>query len=429
MKLIYRVVIRLSISLSIILTIWAGLFYAAMIDELNDEIDDSLDDYSELIMARFLAGESIPTVSTNSNNQYYLKEISREEALNRRRVRYIDTMVYLPLKKETEPARVRSAVYHKGMGEKYYRLDVYTPTVEKHDLKESILSWIIFLYICLLLTIIAVNIWIYERINRPLYRLLSWMDGYKVGEANPALNNPTIILEFDKLNKAAVRNMERAEELFESQKLFIGNASHEMQTPIAVCLNRIDTLMEDETLSENQLAELAKTQQMLDYLSKLNKALMLLFKIDNHQFVEKKELDFNALVHQMLPNYSDAYEHMDISLKIVENGVFRTKMNEILGSILIGNFIKNGYVHNIQGGEFVVELSDNKIVFRNSGVDTPLDPLQIFNKFYQGSKKQGSLGLGLALVKSICEVEHLQVIYYFDAQSRHCFELSRQNKV
>lgn len=146
MKLIYRVVIRLSISLSIILTIWAGLFYAAMIDELNDEIDDSLDDYSELIMARFLAGESIPTVSTNSNNQYYLKEISREEALNRRRVRYIDTMVYLPLKKETEPARVRSAVYHKGMGEKYYRLDVYTPTVEKHDLKESILSWIIFLY-------------------------------------------------------------------------------------------------------------------------------------------------------------------------------------------------------------------------------------------------------------------------------------------
>ena len=67
------------------------------------------------------------------------------------------------------------------------------------------------------------------------------------------MSNDTQITEFRKLNEAAIRYVERTEQMFEQQKQFIGNASHEIQTPLAICRNRLEMLMEDDSLSEKQL--------------------------------------------------------------------------------------------------------------------------------------------------------------------------------
>ncbi len=162
MKLIYRIIIRLSIGLSAIMLLWATFFYIAMIDEINDEVDDALEDYSEQIIVRFLAGEELPSKSSNSNNQYYLSEITTEYAQSKPHISYIDSMVYISEKRETEPARILTIIY-KDENDKYYELVVATPTIEKNDLKEAILYWVIFLYLALLIIIIIANIWIYQR--------------------------------------------------------------------------------------------------------------------------------------------------------------------------------------------------------------------------------------------------------------------------
>ena len=91
-----------------------------------------------------------------------------------------------------------------------------------------------------------------------------------------------------------------------------------MQTPLAVCSNRLETLMEDESLSEQQLTELAKTHQTLEYLSKLNKTLLLLSKIDNNQFLNKTELNINSLVSKISQDYAEVYAYKNISLEIKE---------------------------------------------------------------------------------------------------------------
>ena len=103
---------------------------------------------------------------------------------------------------------------------------------------------------------------------RPLYVLLHWLDGYQTGKRNKPLSNDTQITEFRKLNEAAIRYVERTEQMFEQQKQFIGNAAHEIQTPLAICRNRLEMLMEDDSLSEKQLEELMKTHQTLEYITK-----------------------------------------------------------------------------------------------------------------------------------------------------------------
>jgi len=422
MKLIYRIIIRLSIVLSAVLALWAVFFYIAIIDEINDEVDDSLEDYSEQIIVRFLAGEELPSKNNNSNNQYYQTEVTAEYAAVRPHITYVDSMVYIPYKRETEPARILTTIYNDENG-RYYELIVSTPTIEKEDLKEAILYWIIFLYIGLLLVIILVNIWVYQRSNRPLYKLLSWLEKYRVGGNNVPLQNDTDIKEFRKLNEAAVRNMKRAEEVFDEQKQFIGNASHEIQTPLAVCRNRLENLMEDETLTESQLEELVKTHQTLEYITKLNKSLLLLSKIDNGQFTDTNDIELNSLINKFIQDYKEVYSYMNISVEIKETGRFIVRMSEILAGILIHNLIKNSYVHNIKKGQIVIEISSTKLLFSNTGKEESLNPKLIFERFYQGSKKEGSTGLGLALVKSICEMEELQLVYFYQ-DNFHSFEIS-----
>lgn len=142
------------------------------------------------------------------------------------------------------------------------------------------LGWIVFLYVLLLLAILLINAWVFRRNMKPLYVLLKWLDGYRLDTHSRPLVNPTRVTEFRTLNEAVLRSMERSEALYEQQKLFIGNASHEMQTPLAICRNRLEMLMEDDTLTEKQLEELSKTHQTLESLTRMNRSLLMLCKIE-----------------------------------------------------------------------------------------------------------------------------------------------------
>lgn len=425
MKLIYYIIFRITLALTLILTVWAVFFYVTMIDEVNDEVDDSLEDYSETIIIRALAGEELPSKNNGSNNQCYLKEITKEYAKSREDIQYKDSMVYIVEKEETEPARILTTIF-KDDEDRYYELTVSTPSIEKDDLKSAIQVWIIFLYVALLLCIIIISVWVFYRNMRPLYILLHWLDSYQTGKKNKPLKNDTRITEFRKLNDAATRYVERTEQMFEQQKQFIGNASHEIQTPLAICRNRLEMLMEDDSLSEKQLEELMKTHQTLKYITKLNKSLLLLSKIDNGQFTDTKEVDLNVLLRQYLEDYKEVYSYKNIEVSITEQANFHITMNESLAIALLTNLLKNAFVHNVDEGHIRIIITKHSITFRNSGEKQPLDETHIFERFYQGHKKEGSTGLGLAITDSICRLQQLNLRYYFE-QGEHCFEISNKN--
>lgn len=413
MKLFYRVLINLLIGIFVILLGWAVVFYMGMMEEINDEVDDSLEDYTELIIKRSLAGKQLPSNDSGSNNQYFLKEVDRTYFLSHDAISYRDSMVYIEEKGESEPARILTTLF-KDREERYFEISVYTPTIEKKDLREAIFYLLIGLFTTLLIAILLINIWVFHRIMKPFYRLLEWLDNFRLDKKNEPLDNPTNTTEFRKLNVAVNRFAVHSEEIFEQQKQFIGNASHEIQTPIAVCQNRLEMLMEDETLTEQQMGEIVKTYQTLEYVSKLNKSLLLLSKIDNSQFAETKEISLNEVLHRYSDDYREVYHYRGITLDIQEKATFRVQMNETLAVVLVTNLLKNAFVHNIDKGMIRVEITSSSIRFGNTGADMALDDKRIFERFYQGSRKrEGSTGLGLAIVHAICRQCRLQVRYRF----------------
>ncbi len=423
MRLISLIGLRLTIALSVITALWAGFFYIAMVDEVNDETDDMLEAYSEDIITRFLAGQPLPTESEHTNNEYYLYPLTLAEAEAMPHIAYADSMVYVRSKGETEPARILTHIFQSADGQ-YHRVVVSTPTFEKQDLILSISFWILILMVSLIATVLGVSLWIYDQTNKPLHRLLRWLDAYRLGDTNRPLVNDTKIIEYRKLNEAVLDNAHRAEELFADQKLFIGNVSHELQTPIAIIRHRLEGVMESDNLTDEQAQQLSLAYERLEYMTRLNRSLLLMSRIDNQQFNDRQPLSLAELIEGIVPDYQEAYQHASLTVGLhLDHGAIHT-MDKTLAGILLHNLIKNAFAHTPHHGHIEVRLDKTSLEVLNTSDGHALDRQHIFDRFYQGHKRrEGSTGLGLALVVSICRVERLAIDYSFTPEGRHCFRI------
>lgn len=419
MKLLHVVTFRLSLLTTIVLVLWSVFFYMAVVKEVDDETDDQLELFAEQILRRALAGEELPTGSSGSNNQYFLRSVSDEYARTHAHVRYEDRDVFIKERNETEPARVLTYIYRQDNND-YMELKVSTPTIEKSELRVSIALWLVFLLLGLLLAIALLNFWIVSRNMRPLHRLLKWLENYVPGKTLQTLDNATSIEEFRKLNRVVEDAVSRSEKLHEQQKQFIGNASHEMQTPLAVCIGRLEMLLDDDALTEKQMGELLKVRQTLETLSKTNRSLLLLSKIDGGQFPDRKQVCFNHLLKQYLPDYEMVYSYKRIVTEVKDKGDFFIGMDESLASTLLTNLLKNAFVHSPEGEMIRIQLMSDRLSISNASSTGPLDSELIFTRFYHRSSQRNSTGLGLPIVRSISRLYGFEVIYEYKDE-RHFF--------
>ena len=418
MKLLYSIIWRMAVALLPILALWSVVFYFSMVEEINDETDDSLEGYAELIIRRALAGVELPTPGDGSNNSYTL-ELLGDAALTPTSMAYSDSLVYIHEKRETEPARVLTAHFHDALGQAY-RLVVTMPTFERADLLLSVFWHILSLYLVVVLTVFIATILVFKRIMRPLYRLLAWLDKYTPGKGVKGFPASSSVVEFDKLLYSAKSTIARAESYFEQQKEFLGNASHELQTPLAVIGNRIEWLMNNTELSEEQAMELYKMQQSLRCLVRLNRTLLLLTKIDNGQFPDAVDVNIAEILRSEAETYSEIYADRGLECRIDASRHLVVRMNEELALILVTNLVKNAFLHSPGGACVECVVTENSVVVSNNG-DAPLDEQRLFDRFYKAGKS-GNTGLGLALVGAVVRYYGYKVHYSF-AAGKHRFEV------
>lgn len=423
MRLIYRILARVSLTLLPIMALWAALFYVMMVGAINDEADDALEDYSELIIKRMLSGRELPSVESNSNNEYTITPIGEADIAGEAMIEYRSVRVFIPEKNETEPARVLITHFRDGDG-KRYRLEVKMPTFERKDLFETILWSVVFLYVILLVTVVTVAMFVVHRSMRPLYALLAWIDAYTLGRtASHVVPNESDTTEFRHLGRATQDMVNRAEKVYERQKEFVGNASHELQTPLAILSTRLEWLMDNTPLDEQQLGEMVKMQRTIGHMTRLNKTLLLLSRIDNGQFPDTSTFDIVAMTNSQLETCCEVYSSRKISLAKELATQCMVTMNESLASTLISNLLRNAYIHTVEGGEVSVRFTGATLIVENSG-DEPLDADHIFDRFYRGNnRREGSTGLGLALVSAIGRNYALPIEYQFE-EGRHRFVVS-----
>ncbi|MCC6541712.1 MAG: HAMP domain-containing histidine kinase [Flavobacteriales bacterium] len=413
MKLLNRSLLHVSLALLLVLALWAVAFFFVMREAVRHSIDEGLDDQVEVITHRLKSDRSLLYVHDLGLHGFAIAPAATKE-----KVRYTDTLLYVPSEGEAERVRLRTGTFEYEGGD--HRIQVYTSTVEEDDLVETMAWALIALYTLLLLTIVLVNNVVLRRLWKPFQTMLAQLKSFRLGTARELAPVPTRISEFNELHAAANLLVRRAADAYADQRAFTANAAHELQTPLAIAINKLELLAEQGGSEEERMIALGEVIAVLERLTRLNKSLLLLARIENRQFPDEQEISLATIAKEVMDEFADLAEHRSVALRLEGSGDLVRSMDPALARILVTNLLKNAIVHNERGGSVTVQVEPGRLTVRNTG-HTPLDAQRIFTRFHKETTADGGTGLGLAIAKAIADLYGLQVRYRFE--DGHVMEL------
>lgn len=421
MKLLHYTYRKLSLWLLVLMAVWGVLFYYTIMYELMDETDDTLENYAQIIINNALYDESVLNTEGNLMSFYYFHPLSVKEGENYRDM-FCDSLVYVESEDEHEPVRVYRTAFRMPNGQ-FYELELMISTLERDDMVNAMFWYLIALFALFLCSTAIGTRLILQKIFCPMNRLMDWLQHLHPGAEVPPLDNATNIREFRLLGEVACDMANRSHKAYEEQKQFIENASHELQTPLAIARGKLELFAESENMTEEQLKELDAIYTTLGRAVKLNKALLLLSRIENGQYTETENVSIDELLEEVLPDLMEIYEHKQISLEQSKgDSPFIIRCNASLAHILVTNLVKNALLHSPEGGRIVITTTASSLTIKNSGT-AALDSSQLFKRFaHNVDRKKESTGLGLAISEAIASSCSLHLTYHWE-EGMHVFSL------
>jgi signal transduction histidine kinase len=333
-----------------------------------------------------------------------------------------DNQAIIPIYKDTImrfdnwEMNFRQKTFVKAIQGKYYQIKFLKSLEEAEDEIEAVLYTILGLFVALMVVLIGFNYFLAKRIWQPFNQTLTQIKNFNLRDTK-ALDLPaTNIVEFKELNRLVNEMTEKIRQDYNNLKEFTENASHELQTPLAIIKSKLEILLESPNLTEEQGKLIETAYYSTSKLSRLGKTLALLTRIENQEFSNFQTLNFTQLLQSNIDNFQELIDLKQISLHTqLEPEVF-LQIDPSLADMLISNLLKNAIKHNIPQGKIEIELNRQKFMIRNTGKPLQNMPNNLFERFQKDNPASESLGLGLAIVKKICEVNQLSIQYQCENQ-------------
>jgi signal transduction histidine kinase len=332
-----------------------------------------------------------------------------------------DTTIFDPIEKETiEYSILKSNYTYKNQ---LYQIDIVKNNIEDDELLEGLWSGFGILLLLLGAAFLLLN-WITSKsIWKPFYKTIQQLENYDIKKHDNFQLESVSIYEFNQLNATLNTMTHKIQDDFNQHKEFTENASHEMQTPLAVIKANLSLLMQSSNLSEGEMNSIEAIENTVKKLSALNRTLLLLTKIDNQQFSENTNIDLTIICKNILDSNAEIISAKELILEIDFKEKLEVTMNETLAEILVSNLIQNAFRHNVQGGKLELITSRNSLSISNSGDPLSIPESDLFVRFRKSETTSESMGLGLSLVKSVVDVYRYTIRYEF-SNNLHTFKLT-----
>ncbi len=337
-----------------------------------------------------------------------------------------DTLIYDPLQDEVELFRQLSGT--KKVNGMTYKITVRAMVIES----ENILYAIVFIFLTLIFIAFVFIFYLNKSRNaklwKPFFVNLDNVKAFSIKSENPLKLEESDIIEFDELNQELTHLTSKVQIDYRNLKQFTEDVSHEMQTPLAIMQAKIETMFNDNTLNDSQYEQLSSLQSDIRRLKLLNKRLILLAKIENEQFTSEEIFVLNDLIEEILNNFK---ELTPSRFTIESNFPLKIKMDKYLAQILCTNLISNAVKYNQRDASILINYTKNTFKISNTGDSALKQPEYVFDRFYKESSKKDSSGLGLSIVKKICDRYGFKPSYSFQEnlenstnQGYHQFEVT-----
>lgn len=292
------------------------------------------------------------------------------------------------------------------------------PDLEADVMKGIMIQYVLITLLLAAATVVTVRL-VSRRIWKPFYQTLDQIEDFSIESASIPQLPQTDVAEFEALNTALSRLMNKSVDSYQAQKEFTENASHELQTPLAIFQTRLELLMQQPELSAEQASIIQDLFQMTARLSRLNRNLLLLAKIDNAQFDTHEDICMDTFIDQLLPRLESIANGLNIT-KHYPTLTPPVQANRSLLESMVYNLVVNAVRHNRAGGSITITVTAKSMAVANTSDEPALPADRIFDRFYRPTQAAGGNGLGLAIVKAICTYHGWNIAYSF-TNGTHCF--------
>jgi signal transduction histidine kinase len=381
------------------------VFYFVISSFFKDQLNEKLMSDIKVIKRTIKRNGTLP-------NYYPFIEIKEVTQQPERSYETVDTLIFDEIEEKGMPFRQISVV--DSINGKKYFIAARDTLLEEDDLLEAIAIVTSSVFILLLVCLYFINRKLSLNIWQPFYKTLDELK--KFSHDGPGLRLSTLSQpdEFTELNKTLEKLTQKVISDYQSLKRFTEDASHEIQTPLAVIQSKLETLMQYPDLSKDQAEIINSAYVYTLRISKLTQTLLLLTKIANDQFPEKKSINLSELIEEKIKLFEDHIigKSLIIKKEIEPNCFLET--NFFLAESLVINLLGNAVKHSITGGMININLDKYKFEISNSGIPLPVPGSKLFDRFYKTDKSSDSPGLGLAIVKEICRLNKWKIKYEYE---------------
>lgn len=294
-----------------------------------------------------------------------------------------------------------------------YLITIQKSLLSTERLLEAVGEILLIITLALMIALIAINRSLSQYIWQPFNDTLSKLRNFDISKPIGLSFKKTKIDEFKTLNKVLSEMIEKSQNDFKNLKEFGENTSHEIQTPLAIIKSKAEILLQDQSLPENQVKEITTIYNAARRLSRYNKDLLLLAKINNHQFIDKINVNLNDFMNKLLDEYAELVNYKALVVETTFRSEATIQINETLGSILFINILNNAIKHNIRGGLIRLIIQQNELIVENTGKPQETDLSMFFERFKRVSNSEESSGIGLHIVKRICDLFGIRISYVY----------------
>ncbi len=388
----------------LVLLIGSTCYYFIIRFVLIKQLDNALKVEETEILA-YVKNKNILPEPTNYRDQM-ITFAGTEKAVRRK---FINITLFDSAHGENNP--YRQLIFPVSADGKMFTASVTKSEVETEDLLLLIVLITVGVIVLLLLILFVANRVLLRKIWRPFYDTLQAISAFNISRREVIPENQSEIDEFKYLGAALSGMTGKFVKDYEVLKNFAENASHEMQTPLAIINSKLDLMIQDQRLDEKQMKPLQELYDAVGRLRKLNQSLLLLTKIENKQFIHGDSIRLRDIITAKLQQLEDMFIarrlHVKTDMEDVSIG-----LNSYLADILLNNLLSNAFHHNLEGGSIEIGLRPGRLVISNTGPPLSFDHSGIFERFKKSNYSEG-MGLGLAIVKQICDSCNYNIEYFF----------------
>ena len=269
-------------------------------------------------------------------------------------------------------------------------------------------------YIALAVTVLggAVAYFVSGSALKPLKRFTAKAERVQLQSLSEITLSEDEAVEFSRLSRAVNQMLRRLNQAFDAQRQFVGNAAHELRTPLALIQARLDLYMSTE--HENSCPETAETIAMLrEQTERLSKMVRTLLDMSDLKAVPRNDqIQLAPMIEEVLADLSPLAEKSGVALLQAGEDLWITG-SDVLIYRAIFNLVENGVKYNHPGGSVCVAASRRNreavIEVKDTGCGIPESFREsVFQPFFRvdksRSREKGGVGLGLSLV---WEIAHL----------------------